>query len=162
MSSKNDGNNNLLWFKGKLDKQLFDFLLDCGASTCCIAKRCVTSNHVLNKLSKFPYKGPGLVDVNGNPLVAETFIRVNFTVGTPELSLNVDFVVVENLPYSCIVGVNLLNVLKNWGVDNNSGTLLLNLSTVKLFSEPQYVNSVNLIVREKLIFSLFPLQPFSV
>ena len=60
---KDDKNCKLLWFKGKLNEQLFDFLLDCGASTCCIAKRCVTSNPVLKNLPKLPSGGPGLVDV---------------------------------------------------------------------------------------------------
>ena len=51
---KDRRNNKLLWFKGKLNGQLFELLLDCGASTCCIAKRCVTSNHVLKKIPKLP------------------------------------------------------------------------------------------------------------
>ena len=46
---KDRRNNKLLWFKGKLNDRLFDLLLDCGASTCCIAKRCATTNHVLKK-----------------------------------------------------------------------------------------------------------------
>ena len=35
----------LLWFKGKLNGQLF--LLDCGASICCIVKRCMAFNNIL-------------------------------------------------------------------------------------------------------------------
>ena len=60
---KDRRNNKLLWFKGKLYGQLFDLLLHCGTSTCCTAKRCVTSNHVLKKIPKLPYSGPMLVDV---------------------------------------------------------------------------------------------------
>ena len=149
-SLKDDKISKLLWFKGKLNNQLFDILLDCGASTCCIAKRCVTSNHVLNKLPRFPYPGLGLVDINGNPLVAENIIRLNFCVGLPEISLDIDFVIVSELPYSCIAGTNLLNKLKSRGVDNNSSTLYLDFSAVKLFSDPQYDNQVNLIIRKKM------------
>ena len=36
----NDENiSKLLWFKGKINNQLFDMLLDCGASVCCITLR---------------------------------------------------------------------------------------------------------------------------
>ena len=104
----------------------------------------------MKDLPKFPYQGPGLVDVNGNPLLAENVIRVDLIVGTPELSLTVDFVIVDGLPYSCIAGMNLLNMLRNWGVNNNSDTLTLNSSSVKLFSEPQFVNQVNLITHKKI------------
>ena len=94
-------------------------------------------------------------------LAAENIIRLRFSVGSPELFLEIDFVIVDelpyscivgiNLPYSCIVGINLLNTLTNWGVNNNSSTLDLNSSAVNLFSEPEYNNQVNLIIREKLI-----------
>ena len=147
---QNERSNNLLWFKGKLNKQIFDMLLDCGASTSCIAKRCITSNYYLKNVPKVPYNGPGLVDVNGNRLIAEQIIRLNFTTGVPELSLDVDFVIVDQLPYSCILGMNLLKELNIWGVNNKSSKLFLNSSEVSLLSEPQYNNRVNLIVREKV------------
>ena len=44
----------------------------------------------------------------------------------------------------------MLNILKTWGVNNNSRTLHLNSSIVGLYSEPPYNNRVNLITREKL------------
>ena len=151
----NDENiSRLLWFKGKINNQLFDMLLDCGASVCCIAKRCVTSNNVLKSLPKLSYDGPGLVDVNGNSLTAEGKIRTSLTVGTSGLSLYVDFVIVDGLPYSCIAGMNLLNKLQSWGVNNNSDILTLDSSSVKLYSEPQFMNQVNLLTCEKL--SLLP------
>ena len=124
---------NLLWFKSKLNGKLFDILLDCGASTCCIARRCITSNKVLNSLPKSKYTGPGLIDVNGNALEVENVVRLIFTAGVPELSLEIDFVVVSQLPYSCIVGTNLLNMLHSWGVDNDSASLYLNSSVIKLY-----------------------------
>ena len=151
----NDENiSRLLWFKGKINNQLFDMLLDCGESVCCILKRYVTSNNVLKSLPKLSYDGPGLVDVNGNSLTAEGKIRTSLTVGTSGLSLNVDFVIVDGLPYSCIAGMNLLNKLQSWGVNNNSDILTLDSSSVKLYSEPQFMNQVNLITCEKL--SLLP------
>ena len=36
-----------------------------------------------------------------------------------------------NLPYSCIAWINLLNTLKHWGVNNNSSTLYLNSSAMQ-------------------------------
>ena len=83
----------LLWFKSKLNGQSFDFLLDCGASICCIAKRCVTSNHVLRNLPTQPYRGIGLVGANGKSLVVENVICLKVEVGSPTLTVEVDFVI---------------------------------------------------------------------
>ena len=95
-------------------------LLDSGASISCIAKRCVTSNHVLRDIPSQPYNGPRLVGANGLPLTADVVIRVEIEIGSPKLVKELHFVVVENLSYSCIAGMNFLKTLEHWGVNNKS------------------------------------------
>ena len=140
----------LLWFKSNINGQLIDCLLDCGASVSCIARRCVNANPLLRKLPMLPFHGPSIVDVNGNPLVCNNIIVVNLSVGTPPLQLSLKLVIVDKLPYSCIIGTNFLNILDNWSVDNRSSTLRLNNTMVSLHSQPQYDGSINLITSEKI------------
>ena len=134
----------LYWFKCKLNGHILDCLLDSGASVTCIAKQCVTSNPILSQLIQKPYTGPILLDANRKPLSAKYVIRANFIAGTPVLSLDIDMVIVENFPYSCIVGTNLLSKLKHWGIDNTSGTLILNSSIVLISHAPQQNEQINL------------------
>ena len=145
------GNFKLYWFAARLNGQLFDFLLDCGAAVCCIAKRCVAANHVLRNLPVFPYKGPKLCGANSQPLKADTMIKLNLEVGTPLLKKDVEFIIVEDLPYSCIAGNgSFLAVLKQWGVNNEMQTLTLNSSVVNLSAGPQSGGEVNLITSNKV------------
>ena len=75
-------------------------------------------HHVLKTIPKLKYSGPGLLYVNGNSLAAANTSRLKFSLGSPELTIEIDFVIVDELPYSCVVWINLLNTLKNWGVDS--------------------------------------------
>ena len=126
----------LYWFKCKLNGQLFYALLDCGATLCCIARRCVTSNPVLSNMPVTAYTGRPLLDANKNPLSAKEEITLFFVAGVPALRLKVSMVIVDDLPYSCIIGTNLLSKLKNWGIDNGNSILFLNSSAVSLWSAP--------------------------
>lgn len=148
-------NCKLYWFYGKLNGQPFNFLLDCGATVCCIAKRCITSNRAFKNLKKHPYRGPRLTGASNNPLNAEFVIRLTLEVGTPILRMQVEFVVVEDLPYSCIAGnKTFLTALEQWGVNNSKQTLSLNSSTVNLSTSPQAQSDINLITSNKV--SLLP------
>ena len=142
----------LYWFKCKLNGQLFDALLDSAATICCIARRCVSSNSVLRKLPVVPYVGPPLLDANRRPLAASGKIKLSFVAGSPALCLDVSMVIVDDLPYSCIVGTSLLSKLKNWGVDNVNSILSLNSSIVHLSDSPQVDDRVNLITSCKTTF----------
>ena len=55
---------------------------------------------------------------------------VSFSFGSPGLTLEIDFAIVDEFPYSCIVGMNLLNTLKNRSADNNSNTFYLHSSNL--------------------------------
>ena len=69
-----------------------------------------------------------------------------FAVGTLQISLHTKFIVVDDLPYSCIVGLNILHRFDSWGIDNKLCRLQLNNSSLPVFTEPQSnVCNVNLI-----------------
>ena len=149
------GSFKLYWFAARLNGQHFDFLLDCGATVCCIAKRCVASNRVLRNLPRSPYKGPQLCGANNQPLQADTMIKLTLEVGTPTLRMDIDFVIVEDLPYSCIAGNGtFLASLKQWGVNNEIQTLTLNFSVVNLSTGPQSGGEINLITSYKVMLKL--------
>ena len=143
----------LYWFKSKLNGQLLDCVLDSAATVTCIAKRCVTSSSILKSLPRRPYKGV-VVGASNKPLDVDYFIRVNMVVGSPAESVSIDVVIVENLPYSCIVGTDVLAKFERWGVDNVSSTLTLNSSSIPVYDQPQFDHSVNLITSTKT--SLLP------
>ena len=144
-------NCKLYWFFGKLNGQPFNFLLDCGATVCCIAKRCITSNRAFKNLMRHPYRGPQLTGASNNPLNAEFVVRFTLEVGTPILRMEVEFVVVEDIPYSCIAGnETFLTALEQWGVNNSKQTLSLNSSTVNLSSGPEARSEINLITSTKV------------
>ena len=148
---KGEGSSNLLWFRGKVNNQFLDMLLDSAAQASCISRRCVTASPHLKDLPLFPYSGTGLVDVNGNPLPTPFEIRAPLVVGKPALSIEVTFTIVDDLPYSCIIGTNFLNKLEAWSVDNKNGLLKLNNSVCSIFAKPQHNNSVNLIAKGKTV-----------
>ena len=118
------GKINLLWIQGKINHQPLRILLDCGATISCIAKRCVTASSQLKNLARLPYNGDTLIDVNGNPLNAEFVINCSIELGNPPLLSNVEFVVIEGLPYSCILGLNFLKSVNSWEVNNDTCFLI--------------------------------------
>ena len=90
-----------MWIRGDINKQFIDMLLNSGASISCIAERCVTASPNLQNIVRKPYEGPGLIDVNGNSLAAIYEIKAHLVIGNPRLSIEMNFIVVKNLPYSC-------------------------------------------------------------
>ena len=76
-----EGHSSLMWIRGKINGQFLDILLDSGASTSCIAKRCITASPYLKDLQRYPYNGSGLFDVNGNSLSTLFEIRAPFIIG---------------------------------------------------------------------------------
>ena len=142
----------LYWFKSKLNGQLLDCVLDSAATITCIAKRCVTSNPTLKRLRKFPYNG-SVLGANKQPLDASYFIRAHMVVGSPAVSVDVTMLIVNNLPYSCLVGTDVLSKFDRWSVDNLQSTLMLNNSSVPIYDQPLSNHSVNLITTSKCTIS---------
>ncbi len=139
----------LYWFKCKLDQQLIDSVLDSAATQCCIARRCVTSSPILGRLPLKPYNGEPLLDANQRPISASHVISVQFVAGTPCCSVSIDVVVVDHLPYSCIIGTSLLAKFKSWGVDNVTSTLRLDSSAIPVHDFPQHDERITLITSGK-------------
>ena len=133
-----------------MNHQLIDCVLDSAATQCCIARRCVTSSPILRQLPLKPYTGVPLLDANRRPLAANNVISVQFIAGTPGCCISVDMVVVDNLPYSCIVGTSLLAKLNNWGIDNVKSTLHLDSAIVPVYDMPQHDERITLITSGKI------------
>ena len=152
----NDVNNlsnstpiHLMWIRGNINGQYLDMMLDSGASTSCIAQRCVTASPYLKDLPRKKYSGLGLYDVSGNSLSVSFEIETKVVIGTPPLEKVMKFIVVDNLPYSCILGMNYLGILDNWGMDNGNRCLKLDSSMCPVFSRPQCDSSINLLTQSK-------------
>ena len=143
----------LMWIRGEVNGQLLDILLDSGATKSCIAMRCVTASPYLSSLPRRPYSGKLLVDVNNNPIKTSFEITCPLALGRPALSVNVTFVVVDDLSYSCIVGTNFLNKLETWGMNNVTGLFHTNNSTCPVFTTPQHDGNINLITKCKTVLS---------
>ena len=139
----------LKWIRGKVNNQFLNIMVDSGANKTCIARRCVTASPWLRNLPRRPYTGPGLFDVNGNPVSATSEIRATLVLGSPALSITINFVIVDDLPYSCILGTNYLDKLERWGINNKTKTLQLNDTSCPVFEKPEHNNHINLLTQGK-------------
>ena len=104
----------------------------------------------LRKLPLQPYHEL-VFDASQNAMKAEHLIRVNLVVGSPAVSVCIDMVVVENLPYSCLVGTDFTTRFNRWTVDHISSTLSLDSSCVQIYERPQYDDNVNLLTSCKTV-----------
>ena len=149
----NSSSSPFLWFNGTLAGQDIPLLLDSGATTCCIAQRCVEGSPSLRTLAKEPYQGPGLLSANGQLLQSSYVIKVPAiylqVIETRAISLTSSFVVIKYLPYSCIIGLNLLNQLREWSINNKLNVLKFNDSYLSVSCDPSHFNDINLILSRK-------------
>ena len=105
-------------------------MLDSRATVCCLAKRCLTASPCLKDLPIVPYKGSGILDANGKHLQTYGVIKAPPVLGHPSLCYTIEFIIIDSLPYSCILGLSFLRQLDTWGFDNSTQTLCLNQSTL--------------------------------
>ena len=98
---------------------------DSGATICCLAKRCFTGSQCLQNLILKPYLGPGLLDANGKTMKPSGTIKAALVIGHPAVSHTVEFVIIDGLPYSCIIGLSFLNKFSHWSVDTSKNILHL-------------------------------------
>ena len=82
------------------------------------------------------------------------------TVGNPAICYTVEFVVIHDLPYSCILGLSFLNRLQKWGIDNTNHTLFLNQSVVQMSSDIPRLETLSLTTSQK--FTIPPGQSLKV
>ena len=76
-------------------------------------------------------------------------IKAPLVIGTPAISLTASFVVIKYLPYSCIIGLNLLNQLREWSINNELNVLKFNHSYLPVSCDPPHFNDINLILSRK-------------
>ena len=140
---------NLLWLTGTLNGQPIPMMIDSGATVCCLAKRCYTGSRYLQNLTLHPYLGPGLLDANGQTLKPCGSIKAPLVIGQPAVSQTVEFIIIDALPYSCILGLSFLNKFSQWGVDNSNNTLYLGKSIVSVSSKPSLQDNIAFLTTAK-------------
>ena len=96
--------NNLLWLFVNLNGQPLDMMLDSGATVCHLAKCSFEACHNLKKCNNLPYLGPGSLDANGMLLKPCSIIKAPLTVDKPVIPHTVEFIIVDSLPNSYILG----------------------------------------------------------
>ena len=120
----------LLWFNGTLAGQNIPLLLDSGATACCIAHKFVEGSPSLSTLAREPYQGLRLLSANGQLLQPSYVIKAPAiylqVIRIPAISLTANFVVIKYLPYSCIIGLDLLNQLREWSTNNELNVIKFN------------------------------------
>ena len=139
--------SSLIWIHAKLGEQKLPMMIDSGATPNCLASRCVEASLFLRKLPRKKYEGNHIIDANGNHINPLFSIKGSLKLGTPTLSLDTEFLVVDSLPFSCIIGQNTLSKFSKWSVCNANNTIEFNNSRIQFYSHPNHTNcdSVKLI-----------------
>ena len=132
----------LLWITSLLNGQSIFMMLDSSATICCLARRCFAGSRCLQSLTLTPYFGPGLLDANGKVMKPSGTINVPLVIGQPAVSHTVEFVIIDELPYSCIICLSFLNKFSHWGVDNSRNILHLEQSIASISSQPSFQDNI--------------------
>ena len=131
-----------LWITGTLNGQSISMMLDSGATICCLARKCFTGSRCLQNLTLTTYFGPGILDANGKVMKPSGTIKVPLVIGQPAVLHTVEFIIIDELPYSCIIGLSFLNKFSHWGVDNSRNILDLEHSIVSISSQPSVQDNI--------------------
>ena len=94
----------------------------------------------MQNLTLKPYLGPGLFDANGKTIKPSGTIKAQLVIGHPAVSHTVEFLVIDELPYSCSIGLSFLNKFSHWGVDNSRNILHLEQSIASISSKPSLIS----------------------
>ena len=95
------------------------------------------------------HTGPDLLDANGQIMKPFGVIKATFVVGHPAVSHIVEFMIIDTLPYSCILGLSFLNKFTKWGIDNSKKLLHLDQSVVLVSSQPSLQDNIAFMTRNK-------------
>ena len=117
--------NSLIWIKACLGGQELPAMIDSGANPNCLSLRCVQGSEWLRKVQRHQYSGKGIVDANGEPIQPSFVIKCCLTVGSPKIVVNTEFVVIQSLPFSCIIGQHTLRRFSSWEVSNTNKILMV-------------------------------------
>ena len=141
----------LMWITAKLNNQTLPVMLDTGATPSCIAQRCVEASSNLNRLPRQNYAGPGITTADGNILKPLYVMTVDVVLGQPGISRCVEFLVIKDLPYSCIFGQNILQTFKSWKINNVNKTMYIGQSALPFSHVPDLGHEVSLFCSEKTL-----------
>ena len=141
----------LIWSTSKLSGQDLPVMFDTGATPNCIALRCVLGSSILSKLPRKPYQGKGVIDANGNFLKPKFVISPTLVLGSPSISLQTTFIVVDTLPFSCILGQNTFSKFSKWTINNIDKCIIINdTSRIPFQSDPPISDFVQLLTTNKV------------
>ena len=93
------------------------------------------------------------MSANGTLLKPYGLVNLPITVGNPTISYTVEFIIIQDLLYSCILGLSFLNLLQKWGIDNTNQAIFLNQSLVKVSHDPPYQDTLSLTTNQKFLIS---------
>ena len=132
-----DCNISLIWISVKLSGQCIPVMIDTGATPNCIALRCVLGSPILKNLLRVPYAWKGIIDANGNLIHPKFVISPTLVLGLPTISFQSSFIVVETLPFSCILGQNTFSKFSRWTINNIDRLITINdTCKIQFQSEP--------------------------
>ena len=120
----------LMWIAGKFNGEMLPAMIDTGATPCCIALRCVEASSNLQSLPRQNYVGTGVTVADGSVLQPSSTIRINVVIGQPAISVSVEFLIIKDLPYSSIIGQNLLQTFPKWEINNVNKTIHIGQSAL--------------------------------
>ena len=113
---------------------------------------CPYKSNILRALPRKVYCGERIIDANGNHLEPKYVISTSLVLGTPAVSIQCEFLVIENLPFSCILGQSALSKFTSWSVNNVYKSIILNdYNRIHFYSYPLVIDSVQLITTNKVI-----------
>lgn len=135
----------------KLQEQELPAMLDTGANPNCISKRCVEASDILRVLPRHPYSGKNIVDANGQPLKPLYVLKCHLQIGSPTLMLPTELIVIEYLPFSCIIGQKTLRTFTSWEISNSNRLLYINKKHVVPFYDNETGNNIQLLSTTKTI-----------
>ena len=95
------------------------------------------------------FLGPGLLDTNGRMMKPSGTIKAPLVIGHPTVSHTVEFVIIDELPYSCNIGLSFLNKFSHWGVDDSRSILHLERSIVSMSSKPSLQDNIAFMTTSK-------------
>ena len=144
--------NSLIWVTACLNGQRIPAMVDSGANPNCLSLRCVQGSHQLKQLEKFEYSGKQVVDANGEPIEPSFVIKCELKLGTPSIILEVEFLVIKSLPFSCILGQSTLQTFSSWEVSNTNKILTINKNIIVPFHDcgDTSTSGINLITSQKV------------
>ena len=151
MSVDVDYKISLIWSTARISGQELPVMFDTGATPNCIALRCVIASPILNRLPRQSYQGKGIIDANGNLLQPKFVINPTLKIGSPSISLQTPFLVIDTLPFSCILGQNTFSKFSKWTINNVEKCIIVNdLSHISFQSKPRINDFVQLLTTNKV------------